>query len=75
MFTILAVIHPTNAAITLARIVNNSPLQPMGEPCLSFTTMDHPLRPMINYSAWPAINEANNPNLIEKLSKSDLIFL
>lgn len=72
MFTSLAVIHPANAAITLARIVNNSPLQPMGGPCLSSTATDRPLRPIKNYLAWLALNPTNYyPNFIETLSKSD----
>lgn len=73
MFTNLAVFHPANAAITLARIVNNSPLQPLGGPCLSPTATDRPLRPVKNYLAWPALNKANyHPNFIETLSKSDI---
>lgn len=67
MFTILVVIHPANAAITLSRIVNNSPLQPMGGPCLSSTTADHPLRPAKDYKAWAAINKSQLPQSYRKL--------
>ena len=72
MFTSLAVLHPANAAITLARIVNNSPLQPLGGPCLSSTATDRPLRPVKNYLAWLAFTQpTTTPNFIETLSKSD----
>lgn len=72
MFTILAVFHPANAAITLARIVNNSPLQPLGGPCLSSTATDRPLRPVKNYLAWLAFTQpTTTPNFIETSSKSD----
>ena len=74
MFTTQAVIHPANAAITLARIVNNSPLQPMGGPYLSSTTADHPLRPAKDYKAWPAINAPTTTILSKTYLKAIYIF-
>lgn len=75
MFTSLAVFHPANAAITLARIVNNSPLQPLGGPCLSSTATDRPLRPVKNYLAWPAINKPTTTTILSKLYLKAILYL
>jgi len=74
MFTIQAVIHPANAAITLSRIVNNSPLQPVDGPYLSSITADHPLRPAKDYKAWYAVNTPTTAILSKIYLKAIQIF-
>jgi hypothetical protein len=41
--------------IKLSLIVHDSPLQPMGGPCLSPAAADHPLRPAKDRLAWTAL--------------------